>query len=249
MAGAPVGGRYQGFDVGLSPSPLGSAEGSGGGGISGLIRTINRRQGVFLLTFGLVTGGLALDTLRQRIFSPVYQGGFEIQISNPFEVAVSGIGENKLETIARQAPKNDVPSLIVLMRSPLLVKPVADRMGVSMSELISNLTIAPASNVEQVLSVNLRWRDPGKGRLILNELAKDYTEFSQLQRQAALSSGVDFLEQQAPGLRNNVSKLEAQLQDFRQKYNILDPTGLAAKIVASRDELVAKSMALQVEHT
>jgi len=249
MAGAPPGVRYQGFDSGLSPSPLGSGEGSGGGGMKGLIRTINRRQGVFLLTFGLVTGALALDTLRQRIFSPVYQGGFQIQISNPFEAAVSGGGENKLETIARQAPKNDVPSLIVLMRSPLLVKPVADRMGVSMNDLISNLTIAPASNVEQVLSVNLRWRDPGKGRLILNELAKDYTEFSQLQRQAALNSGVDFLEQQAPALRNNVSRLESQLQDFRQKYNVLDPSGLAAKIVASRDDLVAKSMALQVEHT
>jgi capsular exopolysaccharide synthesis family protein len=249
MAGAQPGARYQGFDVGLSPSPLASAEGAGGGGIKGLIRTIKRRQGIFLFTFALVTGALALDTLRQRIFSPVYEGGFQIQISNPFEMAVSGGGDSKLENIARQAQKNDVPSLIVLMRSPLLVKPVADRMGVSMNELISNLSIAPAGNVDQVLSVNLRWRDPGKGRLILNELSKDYTKFSQVQRQAALNSGVDFLEQQAPGLRNNVAKLESQLKDFRQKYNVLDPTGLAEKIMLTRDELVAKSMALQVEHS
>jgi succinoglycan biosynthesis transport protein ExoP len=249
MAGVQPGARYQGFDVGLSPSPLASAEGAGGGGIKGLIRTIKRRQGVFLFTFALVTGALALDTLRQRIFSPVYEGGFQIQISNPFEMAVAGGGESKLENIARQAPKNDVPSLIVLMRSPLLVKPVADRMGVSMNDLIANLSIAPAGNVDQVLSVNLRWRDPGKGRLILNELSKDYTKFSQSQRQAALNSGVDFLEQQAPGLKNNVSKLEGQLKDFRQKYNVLDPSGLAEKIMGTRDELVERSMALQVQHT
>jgi capsular exopolysaccharide synthesis family protein len=249
MAGAQPGARYQGFDLGLSPSPLAPGEGGGGGGgIKGLIRTIKRRQGVFLLTFSLVTGALALNTLRQRIFSPVYEGGFQIQISNPFEMAVSGGGESKLEAIARQAPKNDVPSLIVLMRSPLLVKPVADRMGVSMNELISNLSIAPAGNVDQVLSVNLRWRDPAKGRLILNELSKDYTKFSKSQRESALNSGVDFLEQQAPGLRNNVSKLEAQLLDFRQKYKVLDPSDFAAKIVSNRDSLVAKSMALQVEH-
>jgi hypothetical protein len=196
-----------------------------------------------------VTGALALDTLRQRIFSPVYEGGFQIQISNPFEMAVSGVGESKLESIARQAPVNDVPSLIVLMRSPLLVRPVADRMGVSMNDLISNLSIAPAGNVDQVLSVNLRWRDPAKGRLILNELSKDYTKFSKSQREAALNSGVDFLEQQAPTLRNNVTKLEAQLKDFREKYNVLDPSGMAVKIMATRDELVSKSMALQVEHT
>jgi capsular exopolysaccharide synthesis family protein len=249
MAGAPSGVRYQGFDAGFSPSPLASAEGSGGGGIKGLIRTVKRRQGVFLFTFALVTGALALDTLRQRIFSPIYEGGFQIQISNPFEAAVSGVGETKLENIARQETKNDVPSLIVLMRSPLLVKPVADRMGVSMNELISNLSISPAGNVDQVLYVNLRWRDPGKGRLILNELSKDYTKFSQSQRQAALNSGVDFLEQQAPGLRNEVIKLEAQLKDFREKYNVLNPSGMADKILASRDALVEKSLALQVEHS
>jgi Mrp family chromosome partitioning ATPase len=249
MAGAPSGVRYQGFDAGFSPSPLASAEGSGGGGIKGLIRTVKRRQGVFLFTFALVTGALALDTLRQRIFSPIYEGGFQIQISNPFEAAVSGGGETKLENIARQETKNDVPSLIVLMRSPLLVKPVADRMGVSMNDLISNLSISPAGNVDQVLYVNLRWRDPGKGRLILNELSKDYTKFSQSQRQAALNSGVDFLEQQAPSLRNEVIKLEAQLKDFREKYNVLNPSGMADKILASRDALVEKSLALQVEHS
>jgi len=249
MAGAPSGVRYQGLDAGFSPSPLASAEGSGGGGIKGLIRTVKRRQGVFLFTFALVTGALALDTLRQRIFSPIYEGGFQIQISNPFEAAVSGGGETKLENIARQETKNDVPSLIVLMRSPLLVKPVADRMGVSMNDLISNLSISPAGNVDQVLYVNLRWRDPGKGRLILNELSKDYTKFSQSQRQAALNSGVDFLEQQAPSLRNEVIKLEAQLKDFREKYNVLNPSGMADKILASRDALVEKSLALQVEHS
>lgn len=240
--------QFPGYQPGLGASPFGAGnESSDGGGIKGLVRTIKRRQGIFLFTFALVTGGLALDTLRQRVFSPVYEGGFQIQISNPFETAISGGGENKLEAIARQQTKNDVPSLIVLMRSPLLVKPVADRMGVSMHDVIDNLTIVPASNVEQVLNVNLRWRDPNKGRLILNELSKDYTKFSQLQRQAALNSGVDFLEEQAPLLTKKVSTLEAQLKDFRQKYNILDPSGMAQNIMNSRDDLVAKLMSLQVE--
>jgi len=242
--------RLPAYEPGLGASPFGTGpESSDGGGIKGLIRTIKRRQGIFLLTFGVVTGALAINTLRQRVFSPVYEGGFQIQISNPFELAVSGPGENKLETIARQAPKSDVPSLIVLMRSPLLVKPVADRMGVSMHELIDNLSVSSASNVEQVLNVNLRWRDPNKGRLILNELSKDYTKFSQAQRQSALNSGVDFLEQQAPALIRNVSTLESQLKDFRQKYNILDPSGMAVNIMNNRDLLVSKLMGLQVEQT
>jgi capsular exopolysaccharide synthesis family protein len=122
-------------------------------------------------------------------------------------------------------------------------------MGVSMHELIDNLSVSSASNVEQVLNVNLRWRDPNKGRLILNELSKDYTKFSQAQRQSALNSGVDFLEQQAPALIRNVSTLESQLKDFRQKYNILDPSGMAVNIMNNRDLLVSKLMGLQVEQT
>ena len=132
--------RTTGFEPGLGGiSPLGPSDDGSSGGIKGLIRTLKRRQGVFLLAFTAVTGALAVDTLRQRIFSPVYEGGFQIQISNPFEQAMSMNAETRLEAVARSTPKNDVPSLIVLMRSPLLIKPMADRMGVSMREVIDNL--------------------------------------------------------------------------------------------------------------
>jgi capsular exopolysaccharide synthesis family protein len=242
--------RTTGFDPSLGGmSPLAPSDAGSSGGIKGLIRTLKRRQGVFFFTFAVVTGALAVDTLRQRIFNPVYEGGFQIQISNPFEQAVAGGGESKLETVARTAPKNDVPSLIVLMRSPLLIKPMADRMGVSMREVIDNLSVSPAGDVDQVLNVSLRWRDPAKGRLILNELSKDYTKFSQTQRQAALNSGVEFLNEQAPDINNRVVKYEAQLKAFREKYNVLDPSGMAANIVANRDALVNQVMQLQVEQS
>lgn len=231
-------------------SPLAPADQAGSGGIKGLIRTLKRRQGIFLFTFAVVTGAMAADTLRQRIFNPVYEGGFQIQISNPFEQSAAMIGaETKLESVARAAPKADVPSLIVLMRSPLLIKPVADRMGVSMQEVINNLSINPVGNVDQVLYVSLRWRDPVKGRLILNELSKDFTKFSQSQRQATLDSGVEFLNEQAPDINARVTKYEAELKAFREKYNILDPTSMAGNIVAQRDSLIARLMDLQVQQS
>jgi succinoglycan biosynthesis transport protein ExoP len=231
-------------------SPLASADTGSDGGVKGLIRTLKRRQGIFFFTFALVTGAMAANTLRQRIFNPVYEGGFQIQISNPFEQAAATLSaETKLETVARAAPKPDVPSLIVLMRSPLLVKPVADRMGVSMQEVIDNLGVNPVGDVDQVLYVTLRWRDPAKGRQILNDLSKEYTKFSQTQRQAALDSGVEFLNQQAPDINNRVVKYEAELKAFREKYNMLDPSSLAAGIIAKRDDLVAQVMDLQIKQS
>jgi polysaccharide biosynthesis transport protein len=224
----------------LQSSPLAAQneEGSGGGS-GGILRTLKRRQGVFLFTFALVTGALAINTLRQRIFSPVYQGGFMLQIRNPFEARGGGGGGGTVESIARSTVQNDVPSLIVLMSSPLLVRPVALKYGVSIPEIASNLSITPAGEVQEVLNVNLRWRDPAKGRAILTGLAQEYTKFSLTQRQAAVDSGVKFLDEQAPDLLQRVERLQKELRTFRERNNFLDPGSMAGSIQGSRDCLGA----------
>ena len=252
-----LGGGGSGFgrstfnDSSFQSSPLGpSLEDRSSGGVSGLVRTVKRRQGLFLFVFALVTGALAVDTLRQRIFSPVYQGGFQMQISNPFdENRKSQIDSNggTVEQIARSSVQNDVPSLVVLLRSPLLIKGLAEKNGVGMNEVINNLSIAPASgDVQNVLNVTLRWRDPVKGRAILNQLSQEYTNFSLTQRQATLDSGVNFLDQQAPDLLSRVEKLQTELRTFRERNNFLEPATQGAAIQASRDGLVTELRQLQV---
>jgi len=252
-----LGGGGSGFgrstfnDPSFQSSPLGpSLEDRSSGGVSGLVRTVKRRQGLFLFVFALVTGALAVDTLRQRIFSPVYQGGFQMQISNPFdENRKSQIDSNggTVEQIARSSVQNDVPSLVVLLRSPLLIKGLAEKNGVGMNEIINNLSIAPASgDVQNVLNVTLRWRDPVKGRAILNQLSQEYTNFSLTQRQATLDSGVNFLDQQAPDLLSRVEKLQTELRTFRERNNFLEPATQGAAIQASRDGLVTELRQLQV---
>jgi capsular exopolysaccharide synthesis family protein len=239
--------RPGGSDLIGSPLSPNTDDRSSSGGLSGILRTVNRRQGVFLFTFGLVTGILALNTLRQRIFSPVYEGGFQLQIANPFETRGAGATGGPVEAIARSTVENDVPSLIVLMRSPLLVRPVALKQGVAIPEILGNLNIQPAGDVQEVLNVNLRWRDPAKGRAILSQLAQEYTRFSLSQRQSAVDSGVRFLDSQAPDLEARVEKLQRELREFRQRNKFLDPSSMAASIQGSRDGLVSQLRALQVQ--
>ena len=241
----------QSFDPSLqSPqNPTGEGQ-SGGVGLGGLVRTIKRRQSVFLVTFAVVTGVLAINTLRQRIFSPVYQGGFQMQISNPFDTpgGGGGGGGGSVESIARSEIRIDVPSLIVLMRSPLLLGPVAQRQGVPLSALESNLSIDQESaRVDNVLNVSLRWPDPTKGLVILRQLAKDYTAFSLTQRQAAMNSGVQFLDEQAPAIESRVQKLSLEMLKFRERNNFVDPATAASQILGAREELVNQLRTLQNE--
>ncbi|KEF42952.1 MAG: hypothetical protein ER33_03540 [Cyanobium sp. CACIAM 14] len=254
MGGFPPSGAAGRFQAPYPDQPLQSpltptAEAqAGSGGLGGLVRTIRRRQTVFLLTFAVVTGALAINTLRQRIFSPVYQGGFQMQISNPFEDKNGGGGGGSVEAIARTPLKPDVPSLIVLMRSPLLLGPVAQRQGVPLDLLAANLSINPESAaVENVLNISLRWPDPVKGKAILRQLAKDYTAFSLTQRQAAVNSGVRFLDQQAPAIEARVQKLSNEMLRFRERNNFVDPATAAGQILGARDGLVNQLRDLQNE--
>ena len=241
-------GRTNPFDPQSFESPLAGGQESGSSGLAGLIRTVKRRQGLFLFTFAVVTGALAINTLRQRIFSPIYEGGFQMQISNPFETRGTGSQgpSGSVEALARSNFNFDVPSLVVLLRSPLLIKPIAEKEGVGIGELVSNLTIGTASDtVQNILNVSLRWPDPVKGRQILNQLSQSYTRFSLTQRQAAMASGVKFLDQQAPDIMHRVEGLQNEMLNFRKRNNNLDPAENAKSILIAREALIGELRGLQ----
>jgi capsular exopolysaccharide synthesis family protein len=217
-------------------------------GIQNLLRTIKRRQTLFLFTSALVSGALALNTIRERIFSPVYQGSFQLQISSPFDEGsspVTGDG-GKIEAIARYKQRIDVPSLMVLLKSPYLTSPVATRLGLSNEEISKNLSMDTAG-VQNVIQVDLRWPDPTKGKALLAALANDYVAFSLSQRQATLNSGVKYLDQQAPAILREVATLENQLSRFREANKMVDPIAMVSTIESRRNNLADEWQNLQIE--
>jgi capsular exopolysaccharide synthesis family protein len=235
--------RYS--DNGPVASPLGPQGGDNNSGFVAILRTIKRRQGLFLFTFVVVTGFLSVNTLRQRIFSPVYQGGFQMQISNPFEGRSNLGATGTVEALARSKFENDVPSLVVLLRSPMLLKPLADKQGVPMGAVSGGLSITQDGGVNNILNVGLRWGDPAKGRAILTQLSQEYIKFSQTQRQAALESGIRYLDKQSPDILRRVNLLQGELRRFRERNVILEPGTTAGSIQGERDGLVTQLRALQ----
>ena len=229
-------------------SPFSMAADDGASNGINILRTLKRRQTVFIFIFALVTTGLALDTIRQRIFSPIYQGNFQLQITNPFETSVTTeVGEQAGKIAGTRAPEYDIPSLIILMRSPLLIQPVARSQGVSPNEIASRLSINPMQDVQEVLQVSLSWADPVKGRAILSELSKEYVKFSLTERQATIDAGVAYLDKQAPQLLKEVDKYTDELKQFRLRNNLLDASGIAAQIQRTRDSLLGQLRGLQME--
>ncbi len=236
---------YGGSQFEASGSPLGTD--SSNGGVGSLIRTLKRRQGLFIFTSALISSLWALNTLRELKFNPTYSGYFNLQIESAIEQDGSLGAEGKIESLARAKTKSNIPALRAILTSPLIVAPVAERMGLQSREISERLRIDSAEGTTAVMNVALNWKNPEQGRLILENLAKDYVKFSLTQRQLSIESGMKWLNSQAPSILSNVNKYEARLRDFREKNMVLDPTENAAVIIGQRDALVRQVSQLQLE--
>ena len=245
----PASGQFYGNQNDPNFSPLGSSD-SGDSGFGGIIRTLKRRQGIFLFTTALISSLWALNTFRERKFNPDFAGDFKLQIESavPEENRVLD-SEGKIESLARAQVKSNIPALRALLTSPLVVAPVADRLGLQTRDIISRLYIDQDAGTTAVMKVGLNWRNPEQGRLILENLAKDYVQFSLRQRQQSIDSGMKWLDSQAPEILSNVNKYENKLRAFREKNLVVDPTENAAAIISQRDALVTQVAALQVEQS
>ncbi|MEY4353076.1 MAG: hypothetical protein RLZZ609_1317 [Cyanobacteriota bacterium] len=229
----------------MGVSPLGADSSSGG--IGGLLRTLKRRQGIFIASTALISGLLAAQTFIERRFNPIFAGNFTLQIeSSLFDDQVLG-AEGKIATLARSRVRNNIPALSAILSSPLVIAPVAEKMGLQTSDIVSRLNIQSNPNTQAIMNVSLNWKNPEQGRAILENLAKAFVEYSLLQRQSSIDSGMKWLDTQAPSILANVNKYETKLREFREKNLVVDPTENAQTIIAQRDALVNQVSSLQLE--
>lgn len=206
-----------------------------------LLRSIRRRQSLFALVSLASFVAMGLNLARERIFSPVYTGGFQILLNDP-------IGEDKkisrsttsseLAELAKPTTNARLPDLVQVLRSPSLLEPLAAKMKISASMIDSNLRISPPNeDVQDVLVINLDWPDPSQGVVILKALADEYLEFSKRQRLNRLNDGISFLDSQAPILEKKVNDIQVELEAFRRTHNLITPDARGNELQAQYDQL------------
>jgi len=124
--------------IGLSQEqPQAEAEGLKLGEIWQAMR---RRRRIALLvgsSIALISFG---STLWERIFSPVYQGSFQILISDPISTDSGASGGEAIETAARNRTRIDFPSLVETLRSPMVLDPLRRQLG-SAGQLLGGAVI------------------------------------------------------------------------------------------------------------
>ncbi|MBE9072506.1 polysaccharide biosynthesis tyrosine autokinase [Microcystis sp. LEGE 08355] len=206
------------------------------------------------ITLG-VTGAIAAWTFLK---TPIYQGRFLLLIGQPIE-------ENK--SSSRLAAQDILPQLggedidydtqIAVLTSPQLLNPILSKItpkypDFTYSDLISktgksDLEISQLKETK-VLEISYQDAEPEKIKLVLDNLARHYLNYSSQERKTEINQGLDFVNAQLPVLRERVNSLQKQMQQFRQQYNFLDPdkeaTRLSQQLTTTEQDYRAAQVAL-----
>ncbi len=215
-----------------------------------LFSILKARRKIFFIVSGFVFLSSSFYNIHQRKFNPVYEGSFTFLINDPFrdEEGRSSFGEAGgavFEQLARNTTTNDIPTLIEYLKSPLLIKPLAEKYNMDLYQLIENISIYTVGlrrkEAKGILNVNLYTKNYKKDEPLLKDLSELYLNAALQQKQKKLSDGLDFLNKQAPQLENKTAQLHGQLSAFREENNLLEPSqeGVSLK---QRQEIISAAL-------
>ena len=205
-----------------------------------LFLLIKRRKKLIFFVGSLAFTLIIFYTGIRRTFSPLYKGYFTLLVTDPITNSSSGSqnGKSIFEDLAlNNNSSNDIPTLIKLLESPVLLGPLAKKFDLDPIELSERIQITQPiqqgrKRKEQgIVYVNLIDNNKKKGLILLTALSETYLSAALEQKQKRLASGLEFLRSEEPILEKKTQQLQSELAAFREKYNLLEPTaeGLALK--------------------
>ncbi|MEH2097274.1 capsular biosynthesis protein [Nostoc sp. 'Peltigera membranacea cyanobiont' 213] len=164
---------------------------------------------------------------------PVYEGNFRLLVE-PVNDDTKVVDIVKDPNVSKSGL--DYESQIQVLKSPELMGKIVKQLeakysDISYNSLIANMTISRFAETK-IIEVRYRSHDPNQIQVVLNQISKDYIDYSRQKRQTNLRQGIKFVEQQLPFIQNRVDQIQKELQTFRQKYDFVDPEAQSGQVVS-----------------
>ncbi len=175
------------------------------------------------ITLG-VTGAIAAWTFLK---TPIYQGRFLLLIGQPIEENKNSLKLAAQDILPQLGGENiDYETQIAVLKSPQLLNPILSKItpqypDFTYSDLISktgksDLKISQLEDTK-VLEIVYENAEPEKIKLVLDNLARHYLNYSSQERKTEINQGLDFVNAQLPVLQERVNSLQKQMQQYLPK--------------------------------
>ena len=222
-------------------------------------RALKRRKKIVFVTAASIVVLTGFVTIYQRLFKPIYQGSFSLLISDPLSEEANRTGAaaaasgTMFEELARNTTNNDIPTLIEVLESPLLLSPIAKKFELKLPALRERISISTGGEkrkeAEGVLNVSMTGSNPDEDQRLLEALSQSYLRVALQQRQQRLADGLDFLNKQEPELQKKTTELQGDLAGFRERHNLLEPTEEGVALKQRTADLEAQVLGLEAERS
>lgn len=206
-----------------------------------------------LLVTGVTAAVMSIVIVQTLGQERVYEGKFRLLVE---PVNTSNDLSSIADALSQQVNQGnsgelDYETQIQVLRSPELLQKVVQPLQqlypeITYGNLVSSLTIV-RPQATKILQISYRSNDPDRVETVLRQLASEYLEYSLVERQTNLRQGIQFIDQQLPDLQRQVDRLQAELQQFRQKYNFIEPTTQAGQLSERAGALEQQRLALEQE--
>ncbi|MGJ5627852.1 GumC family protein [Nostoc sp. CALU 1950] len=200
--------------------------------------SILQRRSLLMASVTIAVMTLVVINLVVNRKPPEYEGSFQLLVE-PVNDDTRSVDVVK-EANNSQKSSLDYESQIQVLKSPELMRSTLKQLQASYPEinyysLLESLTINRLDETK-IIQVRYRSDNPKQTQVVLERIAENYLDYSQLRRQTKLRQGVQFVEKQLPFIQNRVDQIQKELQVFRQKYNFNDPETQATQIASQAVE-------------
>ena len=185
------------------------------------------------LIIGVTVMVTSLGLFRALTSKPTYQASFEI-LAKPITEETRVISAVTLSNREVVNGKNSVdPTTLKLLKSPKVINPIVDQLkskypDINYESLSASLILKVLE--DEILNVSYEDKDSTKVKAILDLVSNAYLEYSLEERLAEVRLGIDFVDSQLKEVQERASKLQDQLQSFRQQYNLIDPESTSKQL-------------------
>ncbi|MEB3214413.1 MAG: polysaccharide biosynthesis tyrosine autokinase [Leptolyngbyaceae bacterium] len=220
-------------------------------GYGKLFAIVRRRRNWIL---GVFTGMIALTTPLAVREEPTYESSMQLLVEANYQ-ANEHSDPGVSSTFVDSSVEIDYATQLTLMRSSELLQRAIDILDsdypdLTLQDLRKALGVSQIEENEvatKLFQVTFVGDHPLKTKDVLEAIRTVYLNYNLEQQKARLASGLIFLDEQLPIARQELDKAQQALKNFRQTYNLIDPTQQAEAIARTLNDLHHTRQELQAE--
>ncbi len=208
-----------------------------------LFRTFQRQALVIIAIVALAGGGVYYKVKGGK---KTYQGDFRIlvepvtteaRLTDASALANRGEGGGVPN---REFFSLDYPTQLQILQSPQMLSAITKQVQQKYPEMTEELlkkgllVLRLGENEltqTKILEVRFMGQDPDLVQFVLQETKKKYLKYSLDERKTRIGQGVNFIENQLPGLNKRVNDLKSELQMIQQQQKITDPKEQGGQLI------------------